>query len=56
MQSKHNEFNINSIKNYFTNMKNKGIKAIFAYFHNDSFKVLEGPPKLGQISKKFFNF
>ena len=45
VQSEHNQFNVNSIKNYLSSIKNKEKKAVFAYFHNDSCKVLGRPPK-----------
>ena len=53
IQSEHNQFNINSIKIFISSIKNKEIKTIFAYFHNDLCKVLEGPPKPCWISKFF---
>ena len=39
IQTERNQFNVNSIINYLSNIKNKQIKAVFAYFHNDSFKA-----------------
>ena len=53
VQSEHNQFHVNSSKNYFSNIKNKKIKAVFAYFHNDSCKVLGGPPKPCWMTKIF---
>ena len=44
VQSEHNQFNVNSIKHYLSNINKKEIKAIFAYFYNDSCQVPGGPP------------
>ena len=53
IQSKHNQFNVNSIKNFLSSIKKKEINACFAYFHNDSCKMPGGPPKPCWISKVF---
>ena len=46
IQSEHNQLNMNNIKNFLS-------KAVFAYFHYDSWKVPGGPPKPCRISKIF---
>ena len=46
IQSEHHKFNVNRIKNFSSNLKNKEITTVFAYFHNDSCKVLGGPLNL----------
>ena len=37
--SEHNQFIVNSIKNFLSSIKNDQVKVVFAYFHNDSCKV-----------------
>ena len=43
IQTERNQFNVNSIINYLSNIKNKQIKVVFAYFYNDSFKAPKEP-------------
>ena len=52
VSGEHSQFDENSMKNYLSNIKNK-IKAIFAYFCNDSCKVAGVPLKACQMSKIF---
>ena len=53
MQSEHNQFHMNSIKSYLSNLKNKEIKAALVYFLNDSCEMPRGPLDLIGFQKFF---
>ena len=53
VQREQNQFDVASIKKFLSSQKNKEIKPVFAYFHNDSCKVPGAPPRPCWISKIF---